>query len=180
MRKFTLAAAALYAAVALCVTATFVVVATYPALAADTTVTIPWGDWMSDIVVALAPVITTALGGLAMVVLSFLPGPLRAIAAVWWQRQADEVLGWAVAYAVAQTKGAVSGKVLTVELTNEVLAAAANYAIEKAPALVKRIAGGDIEKLFDMLLARLEARGMVKEDFSTDEFTLPDWVTKLG
>lgn len=148
---------------------------TLPAFAGDGGVEIPWGDWLVDGVVWAAPVVKTALAAAVALALSFLPAPLRAITGLWWQRQADQVLGWAVSYAIAQTKNAAAGKVLTVDVTNKVVEAAMRYAIEQGPVVVKRVTGDDAERLYNMLLARLEARGMVPAGFSKDEIPLPDF-----
>lgn len=165
MRKSVLAVPALlYAGVAFCLAATML--HTLPAFAGDTTVTIPWGDWTVKAIDYLLPAALTAIASvLTYVSGKYLPPMLRDMADERTQRQINELLEKAVLSAVAQTKGAISGKTLQIEVANAVLAAAANYAVDQAPKLIEKVSGDDALNLYKMILARMEDFGLVRADF---------------
>ncbi|MCW2276401.1 hypothetical protein GJ654_18920 [Rhodoblastus acidophilus] len=127
-----------------------------PANAADavTAVVIPWGDWLKEIIVSV--------GSLAVAVLSF-------VIAKWAPAYVkvfltDDLIAKAVNYGLGAVEGAVAGKTLTLETTNEVLAAAEQFAVASAPR-VSKWAGDNLRPL---ILSKLAASGIVPETVSAD------------
>ena len=90
-------------------------------------VSIPWGDWLVQLINALVPYVA----------------PLIAIlVAKVGKTQLDrwllaQYLPQAVNYAIAVTEGAVAGKVLSVELSNKALDQAGNWLVANAPSAVE-------------------------------------------
>jgi hypothetical protein len=117
--------------------------------AADGTVAVPIGDWITQSVAVVSTACVTVL---------------TAIIARWapaWVRTylTEQLLSRAVDYALGVVAGAAKGKVLEVPIANAVLREAATYAVEHAPTTAKWI--GDT--LTPKLIARLSAAGSLPE-----------------
>lgn len=99
------------------------------------TVTIPYGDYVIE-AAALIGDLAVALWPLAV---AFLPVPVRlAVSAIFGER----LLRNARDYTLNAVAGAAKGKVVTVDVGNEVLATFVNYVVrEGAPWLVKWLGG---------------------------------------
>lgn len=128
-----------------------------PAYAAD--VQIPWGDWLSaaltyfrEVVVA---VVVAGIGWTARK----LPGQAGEIITAM---RLEQLLTRAVDYGLAAVEGSAKGKVLTVGVTNSVIAEAVSYAVRSAPGLAEQFAGS----LRAKVLARLSAQGVVPAEAS--------------
>lgn len=142
------------------------------ALADVGSVDIPWGDWLAHIIDVLLPTVLTLLSGVATYVVgAYVPPWLRALGGAALQRRINEVLEKAVLSAVAQTKGAVIGKRLSVPVGIEVLRKALQYAVNVAPDLVKHAASDDINNLIKMLLARMEQFGIAPQQLDPTKVT---------
>jgi len=119
-----------------------------PALAADGTVVIPWGDW----VVGLAGQHATEILIGGMLVL-FRKLPSSVYLAIQTLR-VDHLLENAINAGLNAVAGAAKNKALTVDVGSKVLAEAMNYAVRNAPALVKWLGGES--GLKDKIFARLD------------------------
>lgn len=113
--------------------------------AADGTVTVPIGDWITQSVAVVSTLCVTVL---------------TAITARWapaWVRTylTEQLLTRAVDYGLAVVAGAAKGRVLEIPVANAVIREAATYAVAHAPATAKWI--GDT--LEPKLIARLSAAG---------------------
>jgi hypothetical protein len=75
----------------------------------------------------------------------------------------------AVLSGIAQTKDAVAGKRTTIPVASEILARAAQYAVDQAPKLVNEATHGQVDNLLKMVLARMEAAGVAPEHFDVKE-----------
>ncbi len=117
--------------------------------AAEGTVTVPVGDWIVQATTSLASLAVTALMWIAA---RYLPTWIR-------MQLTEQLLIRAVDYALAVVAGAAKGKVLEIPVANAVLRAAADYAVDHAPATAKWI--GDT--LEPKLIARLSAAGALPE-----------------
>lgn len=121
-----------------------------PAAAATVSpsITIPWGDWAASLLMTVAalivPLITWAL--------RFLPAQLQALIRTV---QVEQLLGKAVSYGLNATAGAARGKVLTVDVGNQVLAEAVHYAVEHGPDWADDWLGGEAG-IRDRIIARLD------------------------
>lgn len=141
-----------------------------PALAQDNTVSVPWGDWIVQVVDAMVePVLLVLSTVVTYITAVYLPPWLNAIAGKRLQERVNEVLEKAVLSAAAQTKGAVAGKEVSLSVSNEVLRGAIEYAVELAPGLVKKATGGNMEKLVKMILARMAALGLAPKDMDISD-----------
>ncbi|WP_441280495.1 hypothetical protein [Tardiphaga sp. 862_B3_N1_1] len=152
MKRFVLAALA---------AALFVVAAPMLAFAADgaapetvarsvsetTKVTWAWGATVSQAGQAIA----WLLASVAMVMLRKLPAN---IVAIFGNARVELLLNNAIGYGLNAVQGAVKDKALTVDVGNEVLAKALQYAVDNAPGWLQSWAGGP-EGLAKKIWARL-------------------------
>jgi len=126
-----------------------------PANAADaSTVVIPWGDWLKEILVSVAAL---AVSALSYVVAKWAPAFVKTLVT-------DDLIAKAVNYGFGAVEGVVAGKTLTLETTNSVLYAAESYALSMAPTVSKWL--GD--NLRPVLLAKLAALGVLPAEVSAD------------
>lgn len=151
MKRFVLAALA---------AAVFVVAAPVLAMAADaapetvaqsvsegTKVTWAWGATVSQAGQAIA----WLLASIAMVMLRKLPAN---VVAIFGNARVELLLQNAIGYGLNAVQGAVKDKTLSVEVGNEVLAKALQYAVDNAPGWLQSWAGGP-EGLAKKIWARL-------------------------
>lgn len=132
----------------------------------STSVTVPWGEWVTAAVTTAQPVVTLALTGIvSYIVAAYVPPWLKAFAGDAAQRRVNEVLQKAVASAVAQTKNAVMGRRLTIPVASVVLSRAMQYAVNQAPQLIKTATHDEVANLSKMVLARMEEAGVAPKDF---------------
>lgn len=139
-----------------------------------TEVTVPWGQWVANGLDAILPVMLTALLGVSTYVVgAYVPPWLKAIAGAAAQARVNQVLEKAVMSAVAQTKGAVLNKRLTIPVGSEVLARAAQYAVNQAPELIKNATHDSSTNLMAMLLARMEQWGIAPPNLDVSTVKAP-------
>lgn len=137
------------------------------AAAPATTVTIPWGEWLTGLVNVALPAVGTLLTGIASyVVAAYVPPWLKAITGQRGQQRVNEVINKAVLSAVAQVRGALLGKQLEIDVANDVLRRAMQYAVDQAPDLVKSAARDNVENLARMVMARMVEHGLLPADYS--------------
>lgn len=123
-----------------------------PAHAAE--VVIPWGEWLSGLLAYSKDVI---VAGVALAITwgaRKLPGQVGEIVVAM---RLEQLLKRAVDYGIAAVEGAAKDKVLTVDITNQVIAEAVTYAAKSAPALASKF--GDTIRA--KILARLAGEGIV-------------------
>ena len=101
----------------------------------STKVTWAWGATVAQGGQAIA----WLLASVAMVMLRKLP---PNIVAIFGNARVELLLNNAVGYGLNAVEGAVKGKVLTVDVGNEVLAKALQYAVDNAPGWLQAWAGG--------------------------------------
>jgi hypothetical protein len=139
---------------------------TVPPVEPSTSVSIPWGSWIVNALNIAQPIVLLALSGVTTYVMAaFVPPWIRAFAGDAAQRRINQVLEKAVLSAIAQTKDVVQGKRTTLPLASEVLARAAQYAVDQAPDLVNHAAKGQVDNLLKMILARMEQLEIAPHDF---------------
>jgi hypothetical protein len=114
----------------------------------STVVSIPWGDWLSDVASTLIMVISAAV----MWGLRQLPSRILSI---FQTTQLDQLLLKGIDFAINRTAGASKGRELKVDVANEVLATALRYAIEHGPKWMIKWAGGELA-LREKIIARLD------------------------
>jgi hypothetical protein len=105
---------------------------------ASTVVHFAWGDLIGQIGVDLLPWAGLLLLGM---VTSLLPAPVRAIIQKYRTAQVDQLLERALGFAAARLQDQLKGQVLTVDLHNQVVAEAAQYAIDHGSKAVLDYAG---------------------------------------
>jgi len=121
-----------------------------PALAfaaEGTTVTISYGDYLIEV----AHIVGTLGVALFPVAVAFLPAPIRLLVSAVF---GEQLVRNARDYALNAVEGAAKGKTLTVDVGNQVLAQAVQYAVrEGAPWLVRWLGGpeGIRKKVFRLL-----------------------------
>lgn len=130
------------------------------------TITIPYGNWIDQLAVIIRDIGVAGLPIILGFVLTALPAPIRMIAGPFLQKYAGGILDRAVDYGVNAAKGATKDGTLSIKVGNEVLAHAAQYFIDHAPAWLTSTLGGEDgvrQKIFARLNIPKEA-GI--EDFS--------------
>jgi hypothetical protein len=117
-------------------------------------VVVPWGDWLSAVLVDVRNFILSAAGiVLSFVLTKFWPAGKAFIEAA----RVEQLLGRAVDFGIAAVAGATKGKTATIPIANEVLERALEYAVDAAPSLATKLA----ETLRPKLIARIGAAGIV-------------------
>lgn len=133
-----------------------VLCAPIPAMAADgsmdTSVTIPWGTWLSSGAGALIEVavagLVAAVGWLASKVSTPLASLIKTLLT-------EQLLTRAVTYGINAVAGAAHDKTLSVKVSNDVVRAAAQYAIDHGPSwLIEWL--GTPDHIAEMVIARLK------------------------
>lgn len=118
----------------------------------DTTVVVPIGNWVSELLTSGAALI----GSLALAAFAwFLRKIPKAVADALRVAQVEQIIQRGVDYGISAVAGATKDKALTVDVGSKVLAQAANYAVQQAPAWFLGFVGGP-ENLRQMILARLK------------------------
>jgi hypothetical protein len=141
---------------------------TSPAVAADAgsaavaaqpvTVTIPWGDWLGQLLTATATIVVSLIG---WTVHRFAPQSLQAFIT-------NDVIAKAVDYAIATTAGAAHGKTASIPVSNELIAVALNWIVANEP----KIADWSGANLRPLIVAKLAASGVVPSDASASTLAL--------
>lgn len=117
----------------------------------DTTVVVPVGNWISEILTGGAALI----GSLALAAFAwFLRLIPKAVADALRVAQVEQIIQRGVDYGIGAVAGAAKDKSLSVDVGSKVLAEALNYIVQQAPAWFLKFVGGP-EALRQMILARL-------------------------
>jgi hypothetical protein len=153
MKLIRFVAAVVLVLVATLYAATFINLAQAGELTPLNPVVIPYGDWLA----AAAGNINTILAALAMWALRKLPAHIVAIIKT---AQLDQVLLKAIDFGVNRTAGAAKGRVLTINLANQVLAEAVGYVVDHGPGWLVAWAGGE-QGIRDKIIARLDVEATV-------------------
>lgn len=133
----------------------------YLALQAQTTsVTIPWGEWLSTFLAPLQQVIATLLLAAATAVVAMLPSwvqdIVRPMGMTWRTNQLFEK---AAAAAIAGVRGVTTDKVMTIDTTNNLVRTGLQIVVERGAPVVLDFAGRSARSLAEKLLARLHEQG---------------------
>jgi hypothetical protein len=127
----------------------------FAADAASQAVTIPYGDWLTQ-------VLEWARNGLVCAacwaVSKYAPPLVR-------QFLTDKYIGDAVNYALAAVEGADAGKTLTLPIANQVIAHAEAYAVASLPRFALWLVG----ELRPVLIAKLSAAGLLPPEASAQK-----------
>ncbi len=139
-------------------TAAFVILAV-PAVAADaavpaatSTVVIPWGDWLGQLLLGLGSTVVVVLTWLES---RFAPSIVKTFLT-------SDKIATAVNYAIATVANAEKGKAASIPVSNELIAAAAAWIIDAEPKIAKW-AGANLEPL---IIAELSKAGVVPAEAS--------------
>jgi hypothetical protein len=116
---------------------------------AASTVTIPWGDWLGQILLALGSVFVVLLSRL----LAMAPLVVRTLVT-------NDVIEKAVDYAIATTRDAARGQTVSIQVSNQLIAAALAWVIANEP----KIAKASSDKLRPLIVARLSALGQIPSE----------------
>lgn len=125
---------------------------------------VPYGAW----VVAFLNWIQFALTAIALWVFN------KYVPSIYKMFVSKQAVSDAINYAITTIEGAVSGKVLTVAQTNQIIEEAINYLDQQEPAIAAW-AGNTIRP---KIVAWLQAAGMIPAEVSKKDLVLvdhPDW-----
>lgn len=127
-----------------------------PAFADANTVSAPWGNWVSaGIEQVVLPILAAVLLALLTWAAKFLPASLRAYATTKNTAAVEQLLEKAISFGLKKVAGASAGQSLTLTLGSDVLAQAAQYAIDHGPGWLLDWAGGE-DGIRQKILARLD------------------------
>lgn len=134
------------------VVAAMVIFVSAPAWAAeaiaDSHITIPIGDWLSELLVPLF----AAIAGIITWLIRKLPSAAKA----WLDTlRIEQLLDRAIAYGLNSVAGAAKGRTLTVDVHLPVLAYVLQYALDRIPATLLKWVGGPTS-LAEMIWSRLD------------------------
>jgi hypothetical protein len=121
--------------------------------ASDHQVEVPWGAWLGELISGAFALLMAALLWMLRRLPASAVAALNMLAGLFGQNRVDALLERAVQYGINATKGAVKDRVLTVNVGNEVLERAFEYAVRHAPALVAKFGG--LQALREKIIARL-------------------------
>lgn len=114
----------------------------------DGVVSIPWGDWFYSAAGGIITILTVVIGwGLRQL-------PARFVA-VLQTAQVEQLLKNAIGFAINRTAGAAKGKTLSVDVANQVIETALEYAVAYAPGWLISWVGGE-QGLRDKIIARID------------------------
>lgn len=134
------------------------------ALAADqpsgaVVINVPWGDWLSQFLLASASTFVTVA---TWVVGKVLPSFIRRYVT-------NEAITNSVNYAIASVAHAQQGKASDVIVTNSLVASAVKYIVDNEPRIAKQLGN----RLQSLVVAQLSAAGVVGSDVSAATLVVP-------
>lgn len=139
----------------------------FPALAQDTTVSLPYGNILAALIGLVGIVLVILLGVALRYLVTFLPPWAQAVIS---QKQLEEIQAYAadaIEFGVQKTQDAVKGKVIDVNVGNEIVAHAAQEFIDTAEAKVVDALGSDGVKM--AIIKGLEGANVIMPADSTVE-----------
>lgn len=122
-----------------------------PDIVSDTTVVVPVGTWLDQVLAAVNSSLAIIITALVAWAFRALP---KTVVDVLRTLQVEQLLTRAAEYGINATRGAVKGKTLNVDVGNEAVAKALQYAINNGPGWLINWMGG-IEGIRDKLIARI-------------------------
>lgn len=148
-------------------------------LAQDTTVTIPYGNWISAVLPFIGFIVLLGVIILLAYVIKFLPPWAQSLVAVAGQKELIGYAKQAINTAVMATQGAVKDKEIKLDVGNPLVAKAVQTAIDTWPqAAIDKLGGVDGVKKF--VISQLEDHGVVlPPDATTDEILASPEVSKV-
>lgn len=117
----------------------------------NTTVVLPVGTWIDQVLAAVQSSLALIITGLVAWAFRNLP---KSVVSILRTLQIEQVLTRAADYGINATRGAVKGKTLDVNVGNEAVAKAVQYAIDNAPRWLIDWAGGP-DAIRDKIIARI-------------------------
>jgi len=137
------------------VIAIFISLLALPALAQETIVHVPVGNWIDQV----QPYIIDVLSAVAVAIIGFVVSRLPPAIKVFVNKamidQVEQLLFQAVSYGINAVAGAQKGKTLDVDTGNAVVAQAAQYAIDHGPEKLIAWMGGP-DAIVQKIIARLD------------------------
>lgn len=120
-------------------------------ISSDTTVVIPYGNWIDSLLGNLFGVVSSIIAILVAFAGRHLP---KWIGDLLLTMKAEQLLTRAAEYGINATRGAVVGKSLELNVGNEAVAKGAQYAIDNGPKFLIDWLGGP-EAIRDKMIARI-------------------------
>ncbi len=117
----------------------------------NTTVVLPVGTWIDQALSAIQSSLALIIAALVAWAFRSLP---QSVVSILRTLQIEQVLTRAADYGINATRGAVKGKTLDVNVGNEAIAKAVQYAVDNAPRWLIDWAGGPAA-IRDKLIARI-------------------------
>lgn len=120
-------------------------------ISSDTTVVIPYGNWLDSLLGNLFGVVSSVIAILIAFAGRHLP---KWVGDLLLTMKAEQLLTRAAEYGINATRGAVQGKSLELNVGNEAIAKGAQYAIDNGPKLLIDWLGGP-SAIRDKIIARI-------------------------
>ncbi|MBI4921847.1 MAG: hypothetical protein HY834_08865 [Devosia nanyangense] len=148
--------------VAACVAALAILTCSAAFAAADTSVSIPIGDWLAGATGVLAPILAIAVLAALLYATKFLPATFQAYITKERIAAAEQLLERAVAFGLNKAAEAAKDKTVEVDVRNEAVAKAAQYAIDHGPEKLVTWMGG-APAVGEKIIARLPIPDEIKQ-----------------
>lgn len=117
----------------------------------NTTVVVPYGTWLDQVLSAIQSSLAVIIAAVVAWAFRNLP---KAVVDILRTLQAEQLLMRAADYGINATRGAVKDKSLNIDVGNEAIAKAVQYAISNAPGWLINWLGGP-SAIRDKLIARI-------------------------
>lgn len=114
-----------------------------------------WGDWVAAVLSSILLAVGTVATFIVTKAIALLPAAIQAYITAQHRKTAEQLLEKAIAYGINAAKDYVTGKKLTVDVGNEVVAEALNYVIKHGPEWLINWLGG-VDAIIQKIIARLD------------------------
>ena len=126
----------------------------------STVVTIPLGDWSTQVLDLAGSLLMAAAAALVAVGVRFLPGWLQPLVTASVQAAIANFIRQGFASAIQQVEDFDKGKTVTFDVGSAAVATALTYVIEHAPPYLVNLAGGR-DAIVQKIIAFLDEHGIV-------------------
>lgn len=131
-----------------------------PATTGDTIVTVPLGDWTTQVLDVVGAILLGLVSLLVATAARFLPGWLRPLVTASVQAAIANFVRQGIAYAIQEVEGFDKDKTISLDVGNAAVASALRYVIEHAPDWLVGLAGGK-DAIAEKIIAFLGEHGIV-------------------
>lgn len=130
-----------------------------PATTGDTIVSIPLGNWTTNVLDVAGAILMAAVASLVAVTVKMLPDWLRPLVTTAVQAAIANFIRQGLAYSIQWVEGFDKGKTIDLNVGSAAVAVALRYVMEHAPGFLVSLAGGT-ERIKQVIIAMLGEFGV--------------------